>query len=70
MFYLTLCLKMGTYSNDVFESNTVKHKLRRLAIPHLVAESTLSNRIVSLDTCILFNERSLVKGNKLNIPWL
>ena len=59
---------MGAYFNDVFELNTVKHKLFQFAIPHLVADSTWSNQIVSLDTCILYDERSLGKGNKLNIP--
>ena len=70
MFYPTLCLKMGAYFNDVFELNTAKHKLLWFAIPHLVADSTWSKRIISLDTCILYDERSLGKGNKLNIPWL
>ena len=40
MFYPTLCLKIGAYFNDVFESNTTKHKLLRLAILHLVADLT------------------------------
>ena len=68
MFYFTLCMKTDAYFNDVFELYTVKHKLLRFTIPHLVADSTWSNRIVSLDTCIFYDERSL--GNKLNIPWL
>ena len=40
MFYPTLCLKMGAYFINVFELNTVKHKLLRFARPHLVAYST------------------------------
>ena len=70
MFYSTLCLKIDAYFNDVFELYTAKHRLLRFVIQHLVADSTWSNQIVSLDTCILYNERSLGKGNKLNIPWL
>ena len=62
MFYPTLCLKMGTYFQDVFELNTAEHKLLRFAIPHLAADSTWSNRIVSLDTCILCDEKSLGKS--------
>ena len=69
MSYPTLCLKMGAYFQDVFKLNTAERRLR-FAIPHLVADSTSSNRIVSLDTCILCDERSLGKGNKLNILWL
>ena len=38
------------------------HQIYRFAIPHLVADSTSSNRIVSLDTCILCDERSLAKA--------
>ena len=49
---------------------TVEHKLLQFVIPRLVANSTLPNRIVSLDIYILCDERSLGKGNKLNIPWL
>ena len=70
MFYSTLCLKMGAHFQNGFELNTAEHKLLRFAIPHLVADSTSSNRIISLDTCILCDERSLGKGNKLNILWL
>ena len=70
MFYPTLCLNMGAYFQDVFELNIAEHKLLLFAIPHLVADSTWSNRIVTLDTYILCDERSLGKGNKLNIPWL
>ena len=70
MSYPTLCLKMGAYFQDVFELNTAEHRLLGFAIPHLVADSTSSNWIVSLDTCILCEERSLGKGNTLNILWL
>ena len=70
MSYPTLCLQMGAYFQDVFKLNTAERRLLRFAIPHLVADSTSSNRIVSLDTCILCDERSLGKGNKLNILWL
>ena len=70
MSYPTLCLKMGAYFPDVFKLNTAERRLLRFAIPHLVADSTSSNRIVSLDTCIVCDERSLGKGNKLNILWL
>ena len=70
MFYSTLCLKIDIYFNDVFESYTTKHKPLWFTIPYLVADSTWSNRIVSLDTCILYDERSLGKGSKPNIPWL
>ena len=70
MFYSTLCLKIDTYFNDIFEFYTAKHKPLWFTIPHVVADSTWSNRIVGLDTCILYDERSLSKGNKLNIPWL
>ena len=70
MSYPTLCLKMGAYFQDVFKLDTTEHRLLRFAIPHLVADSTSSNRIVSLDTCILCDERSLGKGDKLNILWL
>ena len=69
MFYPSLCLKMGAYFQDVFKLNIAEHKLLRFTILHLVADSTSSNRMVSLDTCILCNERSLGKGNKLNISW-
>ena len=70
MFNPTLCLKMGAYFINIFELITANHKLLRFARPHLVAYSTWSNRILSLDTCILFDARRLGKGNKLNIPWL
>ena len=58
MFYSTLCLKMGAYFRNGFEINTAERKLLGFTIPHLVADSTSSNRIVSLDTCILCDERS------------
>ena len=56
---------MDAYFQDVFELYTAEHKLLGFMIPHLVAESTWLNQIVSLDTCILYDERSLGKGNKL-----
>ena len=68
-FYPSICFKMGAYFNDIFELNTAEHNLLRFPIPHLVANSTGSNRIAGLNTCILCDERNMGKGNKLNIPW-
>ena len=44
MFYSTLCLKVGTYFQNVFELNTAEHKLLGLTIPHLEADSGDQNR--------------------------
>ena len=58
------------YFQDAFELSTAEHKLLGLKIPHLVADSTCSDQIVSLDTRILYDEKTQGKGIKLNIPWL
>ena len=69
MFYSTLCLKIGAYFQDIFALNSADHKFLGFIILHLVADSTWSNWIERLDTYILYDERSLDNGNKLNIEW-
>ena len=72
MFYSTLCLKMGAYFQNVFELNTAKQasSVRDTAFGGRFDLIKQHRKFGQLDTCILYDDISLGKGNNLNILWL